>query len=150
MFVLNFLLRGATISLEMTMIRTAASSPEHDALVRNAVAALFIWDCDDIRADHIGSVKPLVHNGQPAEINGFIPDATGIRDGQLLIVECELCSEIESQHSHDQIMAFYQFAVQNGAKLLVWVEQGCVFSTRMLLYAWGIPLDSPQVDVWPK
>lgn len=67
----------------------------------------------DVKAD-------LINWNQPQVINGHIPDVTGIRNGELVILEAESCDTINDSHTADQWKAFSQ-----GGKFHVVVPKRC-------------------------
>jgi hypothetical protein len=77
-----------------------AASPEHQRLVQCLVGYMEHEGYTDIRASGLEGYDP------PEPIDGYIPDATGVKNGVLGIGEAERCEEVDSDHTRQQIVAF--------------------------------------------
>lgn len=100
---------------------------EHDTLLNAALAEMRRQGFTDVCADHL-------HNfNQPAQVGGYIPDATGYFGARFVLVEVESEAGLSQQHTEDQWRTFINAARRNNGCFVAVVARRQELNARMLL-----------------
>jgi hypothetical protein len=83
------------------MARTVQTQGIHNQLVSNQVVTFRNEGYTNIKADHINHPS-----GQPAMVNGHIPDLSAVKNGFMVISEVETNDSINDQSTIQQWKAF--------------------------------------------
>jgi hypothetical protein len=91
----------------------SSTSAAHDRLVVASVQHLKNQGCTNIKAHGVSGYSA------PDSIGGFIPDATGLNQGTLWIVEAETREGLSASHTEDQLRAFQRHATSQSGWLIL-------------------------------
>lgn len=108
------------------------SQTAHDRMVGAVKNYLVRNEFSDIRADLAGCASPTKIIWADS-LEGHVPDATGVKDGQLHVFEVETKDTIVHPHSAKQWRLFAAYVRQHSGSFCLVVPMGSAYAARQEL-----------------